>query len=323
MRNAALNKNNIDYRLTPQNKPINVLAVEDDILSMNFLEAQIHQLGHNMYAASNGKKALAVLELHKNDIDVVLMDREMPVMDGLTAVKEMKANPRLRNIPIVMVTGADSKEELKEGLDAGVFYYLTKPVQEDILRSVLSAAVREAQLVKTLSNELRQHEKSFGLLQSAEFHFKTLTEAENLAAFMAGCFPDPERVLPGLGELMINAIEHGNLSVGYDLKTDLIDQDCWREEVNKRQSQPENKDKYAIATLNRKPEGIYVIIKDEGNGFDWKKYLHLDPERAADNHGRGIAQSKANCFDSLKYNDAGNKVVASVKHSAPITAQKT
>ena len=268
---------------------MNILAVEDDIISMSFLQAQIEDLGHEILRAKNGEQALAVLKANRGAIDVVLMDREMPVMDGLTAVRRMKDNPELRHIPIIMVTGADSVDEMREGLDAGVFYYLTKPVEENMLRSVLSAAVREAQQTKTLSEELNKHRTSFHLIETCQFKFQTLSQAECLAAFMANCFPNPERVLTGIGELLINAIEHGNLGVGYDKKGKLVETGIWRTEIDRLQRLPENIHKYAKATLAQKPDGLYVIIQDEGKGFEWKKYMHIDPARAhAFHHVAGI-----------------------------------
>lgn len=308
----AAEKYNVDYSLLDKEKPINVLAVEDDILGMEFLTSQIAELGHNMFRAEDGKRALAVLEANKDNIDVVLMDREMPVMDGLATVKRMKDSPYLRDIPVIMVTGADSPDEMREGLDAGVFYYLTKPVDDKSLRSVLSAAVREAKQTRTLIAELEKHRDSFGLIDSCKFRFRTLAEAESLAAFIANCFPDPKHVLTGLGEILINAIEHGNLDIGYDRKTELIDSGTWRAEIERLQNLPEYADKYATATIARKPDGIYIVIEDQGKGFPWKKYMKIDPSRAGDNHGRGIAQASTTSFDKLTYNDKGNQAIAFV-----------
>ena len=302
----------VDYSLLDKDEPISVLAVEDDIISMNFLEAQIAELGHNMFTATDGHKALSVLEANRNSIDVVLMDREMPVMDGLTAVKRMKENPELRNIPVIMVTSADSVDEMKEGLDAGVFYYLTKPVEEDMLRSVLSAAVREAQQAKTLAEELGKHKASFNLIDTAKFKFRTLMEAESLAAFIANCFPDPQRVLPGLGELLINAIEHGNLGISYQDKTQLVETGTWRAEVERLQTLPQHENKFATATIAHKKDGTYVVIEDQGEGFNWQDFMQIDPARAGDNHGRGIAQANSTSFDKLTYNKKGNQAVAFV-----------
>lgn len=304
--------NNIDYRLLEREAPIRILAVEDDALSMKFLENQIKALGHQMFKAQDGHASLAVLEANRGKIDVVLMDREMPVMDGLEAVRRIKDNPALRDVPVIMVTSADSMDEMKEGLDAGVFYYLTKPVQEDMLRSVLSAAVREARQRKTLLEELGKHRTGFSLIETCKFSFATLAEAESLAAFMASCFPDPRRAITGLGELLINAVEHGNLGLGYERKTELVEAGTWRAEIERMQKLPEYADKRVSVTLARKEDGIYAVIEDQGAGFDWQKFMTIDPARAGDNHGRGIAQANATSFDKLTYNEKGNKAVAYV-----------
>lgn len=293
-----------------------VLAVEDDAVAMGFLEAQISDLGYDIITATNGQEALETLHANHRQIDVVLMDREMPVMDGLTAVNRISDSPTVRHIPVIMVTGADSKEEMKQGLDAGVFYYLTKPVEEQMLRSVLTAALRRARQTRTLEGELGKHRASFNLIDTCKFKFRTLADAESLAAFMANCFADPERVLPGLGELLINAVEHGLLGIGYETKTDLVERGTWRSEVERKQDQPQFADQFATATLARKDDGIYVVIDDPGEGFDWAKYMSIDPSRAGDNHGRGIAQASAISFDKLTYNAVGNKAVVFVKHDA-------
>ncbi len=311
---AAPLEDNIDYTLLKKNDMIRILAVEDDLLSMQFLEAQIKELGHEMIQAENGQNAIDIMLQQKNNIDVVLMDREMPVMDGLSAVRNIKANKELRNIPIIMVTGADSQEELKEGLDAGVFYYLTKPVDAKMLQSVLSAAVRQAKQERTLAEELGKHRTSFHLIETCKFSFRTLGEAESLAAFIANCFPNPQRVLTGLGALLINAVEHGNLGITYEEKTEMIAAGTWRAEVKRLQKLPQHQNKSAQVTIAKKEDGIYVVIEDEGAGFVWQDYITIDPARAGDNHGRGIAQAKSVSFDRLNYNEQGNKVVGFVGH---------
>jgi two-component system cell cycle response regulator len=55
-----------------------------------------------------------------------------------------------------------------------------------------------------------------------------------------------------------------------------------------------------------------------GPGFDWKKYMVIEPSRAKDNHGRGIAQARAMSFDRLSYNDTGNQVVGFVSKTSQI-----
>lgn len=303
---------------TDKGENITILVVDDDMFVRELLIAQIGPLGHRIHAADNGQAALTILEKERGAIDVVLMDRSMPVMDGLSAVRHMKSHPELRGIPVIMLTGAGKPEEIQAGLEAGVFYYLIKPVNETVLHSVLAAAGRVARQNKTLSGELRRHRMSFQLIDTCKFNFRTLAETESLAVFMAGCFPDPGRVLPGLGELLVNAIEHGNLGLGLEGKQRLLEQGTWREEIERLQGLPEHRNKAASASISRKEDGIYVVIEDQGKGFEWKRFMTIDPARAGDHHGRGIAQARALSFDKLTYNESGNKAVAFVRHKGQL-----
>lgn len=308
MVNAA---DNIIPFLRKEDRPLTILVVEDDRIERMFMEQQIKDLGHGMISVENGQQALESVQSMK-DIDVILMDKMMPVMDGLTAVRKIKENTALRRIPIVMVTGAASARDIQEGIDAGVFYYLTKPVNEDVLKSVLAAATREATQNRALSEELTRHKSSFNLIQTCKFTFRTLEEAESLSAFMAHCFPDPERVLPGLAELMVNSIEHGTYDIGYERKSELIESGTLRAEVNRRQTLSEYADRFVEALITHKDNGIYAVITDQGGGFNWKRYMTIEPARARDNHGRGIAQANALSFDKLTFNEKGNQAIAFV-----------
>lgn len=304
----------IDNNLPEPGEPMTILAVDDNRVVTEILTTQIGSLGHTLLIARNGQEALSMLATSLDKIDIVLMDWAMPVMDGMTTIRHMKSHPRMRNIPIIMLTGADKPEEMKKGLEAGVFYYLTKPVKKVILRSVLDSAGRAARQNKMLAHELGQHRRSFELIDSCRFTFSTLADAENLAVFMANFFPDPRRVLCGLGELLINAIEHGNLAIGYEGKHKLLAEGIWRAEIDRLQKLPENAEKSAIASISRKEDGVYVVIEDQGEGFMWKNRMEIDPSRAGGIHGRGIAQAKSVSFDKLTYNEKGNKAVAFVRY---------
>lgn len=289
-----------------------LLVVDDDRTMVAMLEAKLTREGYQVITAHSGEEALALAQLHAEEIESVVLDRVMPGMDGLAVMAHMKKDEALRVIPVIMITGSDSPEQIREGIDAGVFYYLTKPVQESVLKSVLAAALRDrAQQRKIAQQQLRQHE-GFTLIDTARFKCRTLEEAESLAAFLANSFPDPQRSASGLAELLVNAIEHGNLGVGYELKSALIENGSWRNELARRCELPEYQDKFIEVLLQLKADGVYVQITDQGNGFDWKSYLMIDPSRTQDNHGRGIAQARSQSFDKLKYNDKGNQVLVVV-----------
>ncbi len=292
-----------------RNAPL-ILAVDDDRVMRLTLTTMLEDLGYNVIEAENGQAAFDILMQRHHEIDTVLLDREMPVMDGLQLVRRMKETRELRTMPVIMQTGSDRPDQVKQGIDAGVFYYLTKPVNLDVLKSVVLAAIREAQTKRVLATELHKHRTSFNLIESSAFRLQTIAEAENLSVFLANCFPSAERVVGGLAELLVNAVEHGNLEIGYVTKSQLIASGTWMQEIESRQREPQFSQRHVDVFYKRAAEGHYVVIRDQGRGFDWKNYLFIDPARAMDNHGRGIAQANALSFDRLLFNEAGNEVTA-------------
>ncbi len=165
---------------------------------------------------------------------------------------------------------------------------------------------------------LARQQSGLKLMQSAQFTFRTLEEAESLSVLLANCFPEPDRVINGLAELMINAVEHGNLGIGFEMKASLCEQGNWRTEINERLEHPAFKERSVDVTLARKDGGVYIVIADQGEGFDWQSFLKVDPAKAGIQSGRGIAMAGSVSFDKLTYNDKGNKAVAYVADSSAL-----
>ena len=149
-------------------------------------------------------------------------------------------------------------------------------------------------------------------LVSGRFAFRTMQEAHTLALYLANCFPEPERVVNGLTALMFNAIEHGNLGIGYEMKAELSQNGGLKTEIDHRLSSPGLGDRIAEVAVTRKDGGVYVVVTDQGDGFNWKNFLKIDPSRAGQTTGRGIASANSISFDRLSYNDKGNQAVAFV-----------
>ena len=170
---------------------------------------------------------------------------------------------------------------------------------------VLSTSRREE-----MSKERKQ---LFSLMRRGEFQLRTMDEARGLANMLASFYPDPARVLLGLSELLINAVEHGNLGISYREKSRLLQDAKWEEEIKHRLDLPESASKVVNVQLEHLPNEIRLTITDCGSGFDWKNYLEMSPERAFDPNGRGIAMSKMMSFDELEYMGKGNQVIAVVK----------
>jgi anti-sigma regulatory factor (Ser/Thr protein kinase) len=116
----------------------------------------------------------------------------------------------------------------------------------------------------------------------------------------------------GLSELLINAVEHGNLGISYDDKTLFNERGTWLEEVEKRLQQEANKNKFATLEFQRGDSEIKIVVKDQGSGFDWQPYLQMSADRAMDNHGRGIAMAGMISFSRVEYQGNGKVVLAFV-----------
>lgn len=287
-----------------------LLLADDDRVIREVLAGMLEQEGYEVVQMPNGQEAYTWLIQNPYGAQAALLDREMPGLDGLSVVRLMRQNAQLANLPVVMVTGADKPQQVKEGLASGVYYYLTKPVVPQVLSAVAGAAVQEARRRRSLMRQLDQQRNGFSLLTSAQFKFTTLAQAEQLAMVLAPAFPNPARALTGLAALLTNAVEHGRLGIGYQRKGELLQTGTWLEEVERLQNLPENASKIIDVRLERISNRCKVSIADPGAGFDWRGFLDLSPDRAAARHGRGIAQARAASFDSLSYNAAGNVVVA-------------
>jgi anti-sigma regulatory factor (Ser/Thr protein kinase) len=150
---------------------------------------------------------------------------------------------------------------------------------------------------------------TLSLLSQGEFTFRTLEEARGIAATLAGLCRDGTGSGLGLVELLVNAVEHGNLGITYAEKSRLRQTFEWEHEIDRRLATEPYASRRARVTLRRDGNEIEFIVTDEGNGFDWKPYLNLDPDRAYDLNGRGIAMAKMLGFNSLEYQGKGNVVV--------------
>lgn len=195
-----------------------------------------------------------------------------------------------------------------EGLNAGAYYYLTKPLQIELLLVVVQAAVNQSHEQRQLRQLVRQAEQSLGFLTAATFHYRRLEDVNILAGLLARLCPQPDRVVLGLHELMINAVEHGNLSLTYAEKSHLLAEDGLYAELERRQQLPENRVKRVEVRFERTPESIFFTVQDQGGGFAWERYLDFEPERIFDPNGRGIAVAKQMSFDGLEYLGNGNTV---------------
>lgn len=107
-----------------------VLVVEDDHDLLRMMQRMLTSIA-DVVTASDGEQALMLLE--QNPPDLVITDWMMPRKDGLTLVKEMKQQERLKRIPVVLLTAKTSPRDVIAGINSGARHYLTKPFKPDEL----------------------------------------------------------------------------------------------------------------------------------------------------------------------------------------------
>lgn len=287
-----------------------ILLVEDDRTMRMMLESKIEHMGYQVSTALNGKDAWDQLKDCDSDYDAIIVDREMPEMNGIELVEKLNSNEILRNIPVIMQTGEQRPEKIQNCIDAGIFYYVIKPSDETLLETTLKVAIANSIQYQKLVSSSTCIDIGLQILESATFHYSSLEEAEDLACFLSKCYKRPQDVLVGLSELLINAVEHGNLGIGYTEKTSFIKFGMWRDEIMRRAELPENRDKRVKVMLKKQEDGIQIRITDCGKGFDWRKYMILETDRIQDGHGRGIIRAKQRSFSKVEYNTKGNIVTA-------------
>jgi signal transduction histidine kinase len=234
-------------------------------------------------------------------------------MDGMALLRRIKNDPTLAQTPVVLETAHGDMESIRDGLTQGAYYYLTKPFQADVLIGVIKAALQQSRDLRTLVDGVQPADRPLGLLHTGSFRFRNLEEGNLLAYYLARVCPDPERTIQGMLELLVNAVEHGNLEISYAEKGALILEGCWRDEVQRRLNDPAYRNRYVEIHFRRQDDLLSFTIQDQGQGFDWNQYLEFSPERAFDLNGRGIAMAGKLSFDHLEYRGNGNTVVATVR----------
>jgi len=190
-------------------------------------------------------------------------------------------------------------------------FVLHSDVDLESVMSVVRSTKDFRDQVMSLRADVARRKSAIGTIINGQFVFRTLDEARNLATMVALACPNSDLVAVGLQELLINAVEHGNLEIDAALKHDLLLEGCWREEVEARLGNPAFAHRVVIFSFKRSDRIISMTIQDEGDGFDHVRYL-ADMRPMDGYRGRGIAMAKDLAFSSLTYLGAGNIVEATI-----------
>lgn len=126
----------------PPKSPLSILVVEDNAINLRLITAALSRAGHRVDSAQDG--SVALLKFNQNNYNVILMDIMMPIMDGLTATREIRKIEQERNIPIenrikiIAITANAFEDDRNKFFEAGMDYYMNKPVEIEELTRILN-----------------------------------------------------------------------------------------------------------------------------------------------------------------------------------------
>src|SRR5262249_24540123 len=121
-----------------------LLVVDDNRVNRLLLGRALEQLGHTVGFAENGRQALEVLR--QRAVDLVLLDIEMPVMDGYQVLEALGSDAHLRDIPVVMMSSVEEVDSVARCIEMGAEDYLFKPVNPVLLRARVGASLEKKSL---------------------------------------------------------------------------------------------------------------------------------------------------------------------------------
>ena len=117
-----------------------VLVVDDSAIMRKVITQILEMLGHDSVPAANGLDAFERLKEHE-DVRLILLDWNMPEMNGIEFLREIKTRPGLSEIPVIMLTTESERRKMIEAIEAGAKHYLTKPFQPETLATKILQCV--------------------------------------------------------------------------------------------------------------------------------------------------------------------------------------
>ena len=111
-----------------------ILSVDDSVFVRNRLKSTIISIGYGFCGAENGIEALDVLEEISDYVVLIILDWEMPMMNGYEFLIKLKETENLKNIPVIMLSGETNSQSIIKALKAGAVQYITKPFNENLIK---------------------------------------------------------------------------------------------------------------------------------------------------------------------------------------------
>jgi len=136
----------------------NILIVDDDPTSVHLLTNLIASFGETPISAIQGANFFQIIE--EESIDLILLDIYMPIVNGLTLIKQLKSKKAYQHIPVIMVTGSKNSNLMAECFEAGASDFITKPISPVVLQARLTSILEKQKDITRLKQEIAERKKA-------------------------------------------------------------------------------------------------------------------------------------------------------------------
>ena len=269
-----------------------------------------HADWHVEYAAHGGE---ALIKIGQSEPDLVVTDLIMPEVNGLELVASVRERHPL--VPVILMTSKGCEEVAVQALQRGAAGYVPKQLVARLLPDTILK-------ILAVSGRQRSHTRLMGCMTETDYAFvlendcelipPMVTYLQESVAQLGTCREaDRTRVGIALEEALANAIFHGNLEIGSELRN--LDQDAYYALVEKRRNEPPYRDRRVRVEAAVSASVAMFTVRDEGPGFDPSQLPDpTDPANLEKSSGRGILLMRT-FMDEVTFNEKGNEVLL-VKH---------
>jgi CheY-like chemotaxis protein/anti-sigma regulatory factor (Ser/Thr protein kinase) len=291
----------------PESTVVSILVVDDSATERVRISGLLARKGtYQVLTTADGQQALDLIE--DTAVDLVLTDLQMPVMNGLDLVREIRS--RFPAIPVVLMTGAGSEEIAVQAMQEGAASYVRKSSRPgwvtDAIDRVLAARARKLSQSRLLKHQCVD-EYEFSLHNSRALMSSTSRFLRQAAQAMSICSEkDLLRFGIALEEALLNACLHGNL----ELDSTLREQEgtAFEETADDRSARHPWQDRKVTVSAAFTRQQAKIEVSDEGSGFNPQSLPDpTDPENLLKPHGRGVMMMRL-FMDEILWNEEGNQV---------------
>ena len=240
---------------------------------------------------------------------VIAADSEEMADQAVSTIGTIRKIEALKTTPIVCLGFSPRLTGFGDNKALGLLFSVKASASIDDTLLTIRSAVGSASQFQSLLREVSVRESAVGLIRSGVFELKTLQQAEHLATMLSKACPNPSVAAFALMEIMVNGIEHGNLGISNAEKSQFLEAGTLQEEITRRAGLPENLDKVVTVEFNRHSDRAEFVIRDGGDGFDWRRYIKNVTQDSDKLSGRGLTLAFALEDVTLKYSGNGNTAI--------------